>query len=136
MRRYLLDTGIAGCYVDRRLSVFERAQAEITLGNWIGIAHPVLAELAYRAEGSPNRVRNLQRLHVALASWRLWPVTEEAAFEYGRIASELRRIGRPIGQNDMMIAAIALTIGSCTVVTMDGDMSAISGLSTENWASP
>ena len=46
MRRYLLDTGIAGCYIDRRRGVFERAQAEITLGNWIGIAHPVLAELA------------------------------------------------------------------------------------------
>ncbi len=44
MRRYLLDTGIAGCYIDRRRGVFERAKSEITLGNWIGIAHPVLAD--------------------------------------------------------------------------------------------
>lgn len=49
MRRFLLDTGIAGCYIDRRRGVFERAQSESSLGNWIGIAHPVLAELAYRA---------------------------------------------------------------------------------------
>jgi tRNA(fMet)-specific endonuclease VapC len=106
MRRYLLDTGIAGCFIDRRRGVIERARAEVALGNWIGIAHPVLAELAYRVEGSANRDRNMQRLQLALASWRLWPVTEAAAFEYGRIPAELRRIGRPIGQNDMMIAAI------------------------------
>lgn len=68
MRRYLLDTGIAGCYIDRRRGVFERAQSESALGNWIGIAHPVLAELAYRVEGSANRDRNMQRLQTALAS--------------------------------------------------------------------
>jgi len=95
----------------------------------------VLAELAYRVESSPKRDRNLQRLHLALASWKLWPVTEAAAFEYGRIAAELRRLGRPIGQNDMMIAAIALTLGNCTVVTMDGDLSAVPGLTVQNWAS-
>lgn len=77
----------------------------------------------------------MQRLHLALAAWRLWPVTEEAAFEYGRVAAELRRMGRPIGQNDMMIAAIALTLGNCTVVSMDGDLSAVPGLSVENWVS-
>lgn len=87
MRRFLFDTGIAGCYIDRRRGVFERARSESSLGNWIGIAHPVLAELAYRVEGSPNRDRNFQRLNLALASWKLWPVTEAAAFEYGRIAA-------------------------------------------------
>ena len=49
MKRYLLDTGIAGCYIDRRRGVFERAQTESGLGNWIGIAHP-----AERALGQPN----------------------------------------------------------------------------------
>lgn len=134
MRRYLLDTGIAGCFIDRRRGVFERAKSESLLGNWIGIAHPVLAELAHRVEGSLNLDRNLQRLHLALAFWKVWPVTEAAAFEYGRIAAELRRIGRPIGQNDIMIAAIALTLGNCTVVTMDTDLLAVPGLLVENWA--
>jgi tRNA(fMet)-specific endonuclease VapC len=134
MRRFLLDTGIAGCYIDRRRGVFERAQSETSRGNKVGIAHPVLAELAYRVEGGPNRDRNLQRLRLAIDSWKVWPVTEEAALEYGRIAAELRRIGRPIGQNDMMIASIALIVGNCTVVTMDGDLAAVKGLSIENWA--
>jgi tRNA(fMet)-specific endonuclease VapC len=58
-----------------------------------------------------------------------------AAFEYGRIAAEHRRLGRAIGQNDMMIAATALTLGNCTVVTMDSDFSAVPGLCVENWSS-
>jgi hypothetical protein len=29
MRRYLMDTGTAACYIDRRLGVFERAQLEL-----------------------------------------------------------------------------------------------------------
>jgi tRNA(fMet)-specific endonuclease VapC len=62
-------------------------------------------------------------------------VTEEVAFEYGRVAIELRRIGRMIGQNDMMIAAIARTVGNCTVVTMDSDLAAVPELTVENWAS-
>jgi tRNA(fMet)-specific endonuclease VapC len=90
--------------------------------------------LAYRVESSPNRERNMQRLHLALATWKLWPVTQAAAFEYGRIAAELQRIGRPIGQKDMLIAAIALNLGNSTVLTMDTDLSAVPGLTVENWA--
>src|SRR4051812_19215558 len=117
MKRYLLDTGIAGLYLDRKRGVYERARAEVARGNRVGIGAPVLGELAFRAEGSPNRDRNMQRLQLALASWKLWLVTEAVAFEYGQIAIELRRLGRPIGQNDMMIAAIGRTIGNGVVVT-------------------
>jgi tRNA(fMet)-specific endonuclease VapC len=45
-------------------------------------------------------------------------------------------IGRPMGQNDIMIAAIALSLGNTTVVTMDTDLAAIPGLTVENWADP
>src|SRR5947209_6034284 len=134
MRRFLLDTGIAGLYIARARQVFERARTEVSQGNRVGIGAPVLGELAYRAEGSPNRDRNVQRLHVALASWRLWLVTEAVAFEYGQVAIELRRTGRPIGQNDMMIADIARTICNCTVVTMDTDLAFVPGLTVEDWA--
>jgi tRNA(fMet)-specific endonuclease VapC len=115
MRRFLLDTGIAGHCIARRHGIFERAQKELAAGNLIGIAHPVLAELAFGVEASETRDRNMQRLRIALASWKLWPVTEHAAFEYGRIAAELGRLGRVVGQNDMMIAAITLTLGKLPI---------------------
>lgn len=134
MKRFILDTGIAGLYLDRKRGVFERAEAENANGNRLGIAGPVLAELAFRAEGSPQRDRNILRLRQALDVWRLWLVDTAAAFEYRRIAFTLKTIGRPIGQNDITIAAIALALGSTTVVTMDSDLSAVPGLSVENWA--
>jgi tRNA(fMet)-specific endonuclease VapC len=134
MRRFILDTGIAGLYLDGKRGVFARADAENAKGNRIGIASPVLAELAFRAEGSPHRDRNILRLRKALDVWKLWLVDAAAAFEYGRIAFELKRIGRPMGQNDIMIAAIAFVLGDCTVVTRDSDFAAIQGLSVENWA--
>ncbi len=134
MTRFILDTGIAGLYLDHKRGVFERAEAEVAKGNKLGIAAPVLAELAYRAEGSPQRERNLQRLRQALTASKLWLVDTDAAFEYGRIAFELRKLGRPIGQNDVWIAAIARTLGNTTVVTMDGDLAAVPGITVENWA--
>jgi tRNA(fMet)-specific endonuclease VapC len=134
MTRFLLDTGIAGLYLARKRGVFERAQAEIMKGNRVGIAGPVLAELAFRAEGSPQREKNLRTLQQALDVWKLWLPDAKAFFEYGRIAFALKAAGRPIGQNDILIAAIARTLGDCTVVTMDSDLSAVPGLAVENWA--
>jgi tRNA(fMet)-specific endonuclease VapC len=96
MTRFILDTGIAGLYLARTRGVFERAEIEVANGNRVGIAAPVLAELAYRAEGSPKRERNLERLRQALGVWKLWLVDAETAFEYGRIAFDLKRLGRLI----------------------------------------
>jgi len=39
----------------------------------------------------------------------------------------LRRIGRVIGQNDMIIAAIARITGNGMMVTMDSDVGAVRG---------
>jgi tRNA(fMet)-specific endonuclease VapC len=41
-----------------------------------------------------------------------------------------------IQQVDLQIAAIALSLGRCTVVSEDSDLIAVPGLSVENWAVP
>ena len=38
MRRFILDTGTARLYLDRKRGVFERAAAEVAKGNRVGIA--------------------------------------------------------------------------------------------------
>ena len=35
---------------------------------------------------------------------------------------------------DIMIAAIASTLGNCTVVSTDGDLTTVPGLTVEDWA--
>jgi tRNA(fMet)-specific endonuclease VapC len=59
----------------------------------------------------------------------------EAAEEFGRISAELRRLARPIQQIDMQIAAIARSLGRCTVVSADSDFRAVPGLVVEDWSS-
>jgi tRNA(fMet)-specific endonuclease VapC len=103
-------------------------------GNPVGIGVSVLAELVYGVEQSVSRDRNMRTLSKALATWKVWPFDNKAAFEYGRIAAELRRIGRPMQQIDIQIAAIAFALGNCTVVSADSDLKVIPGLSVENWA--
>jgi tRNA(fMet)-specific endonuclease VapC len=134
--RFLLDSGIAGDFMNRRNGVYERARDEGRRGNVVGVGVPILAELFYGAENSADPERTLQRLRINIPSWRIWPFTNEAAAEFGQIRALLRRIGRPMQVVDIMIAAIALTLGNCTVVTTDSDLAAVPGLRTENWAAP
>ncbi len=135
MRRFLLDTGIAGDYVARRRGVYERAREAVARGDRLGIGVPVLAELWYGVENSATRDRNAERLRRVLPDLVVWPFTERAAEEFGRLAAELRRAGRMIGRTDIMIAAIALSLGNTTVVSADSDLAAVPGLTVENWAS-
>lgn len=136
MRKYLLDSGIASDFINRRHGVPDRFTAEVTRGHRIGIGTPILAELAYGIEASQNRDRNMQALRLALPALTLWAFDQAAAFEYGRLAAELRRIGRPMQTVDVMIAAIALSPGNRAVVSRDGDLAAVPGLVVENWAQP
>jgi tRNA(fMet)-specific endonuclease VapC len=133
MMRYLLDTGSAGDYIHRRQGVFERARKEVADGHRLGIGLPVLAELWFGVENSSSREKNAEKLRRVLPELIIWPVTESAAERYGKIAAELRKRGRPIGKMDMLIAAIALSLGKTTVVSGDNDLTAVPGLSVENW---
>jgi tRNA(fMet)-specific endonuclease VapC len=120
--------------MNRNPKVFARARAEAAAGNRIGICMPILGELLYGIEFSATRAANMQKLRVALGAWALWPFDRQAAEEFGRLRAELRRIGRPIQVIDAQLAAVALTLGRCTVVSADTDLLAVPGLAVENWA--
>jgi tRNA(fMet)-specific endonuclease VapC len=135
MTRFLFDSGIASDYVNHSHGVFERARSEVAQGHRLGIGVPVLAELVGGIERSKTRDRNMQRLKSALVSLKLWPFDKSAAFEYGRIYAELARLGRPMQVVDIMVAAMAKTLGNCTVVSADGDLTAVPELTVENWRS-
>ncbi len=133
MRRFLLDTKPAQDFNNNRNGVRERADVERRNGNRICICVPVLGELWSGVEGSANRERSLQRLQQGLSRLILWPYDVAAAEEFGRIFNELKRIGRPMQQVDIQIAAIAFALGDCTVVTEDSDLAAVPGLPVQRW---
>ena len=133
MRRYLLDTGSANVWVDRRGDSRDRAVLAVRDGHMVEICTSVNAELWGGVENSGSRDANIPRLQHALAQLSEWPLTTDAAVEYGRLYARPRRNGRMIGSNDLLIAAIALTLSRCILVTRDSDFDAIPSLRIENW---
>lgn len=103
-------------------------------GHRIGVGLPTVCELFAGAEYSDTRSRNLTRLRHNLLDLVLWPLDKKAAQEFGRLYALLRRNGRPMQQIDIQIAAIALTLRNCTVITKDSDFAAVPGLSIEDWS--
>ena len=132
-RHYLFDTGIAQDYQAKRGGIRERAIAQRKIGHRIGICVPVLGELWSGVECSSSRQRNLAGLRQALSTLVIWPYTPEAAEQYGRIFAEMQLAGRTIQQIDMQIGAIARTLSNWIVVSKDADLSAIPGITVENW---
>jgi tRNA(fMet)-specific endonuclease VapC len=128
-----LDTGSAGDYIARRFGMAQRVADRQRRGDRIGICPPVLGELRAGVELSQTRDRNLARLKSALGNLVLWPFDKAAAIEFGRIFARLRRIGRPMQQIDIQVAAVAFSLGNCTVVSKDSDLRAIDGLDVEDW---
>jgi tRNA(fMet)-specific endonuclease VapC len=135
MSRYLLDTNMMGHFINRRRGVDVRVRQARLTGAVIGTCFPVLGELFFGVEYSASRDLNMRRLLRALTGVRCWPFDRPAAEKYGWIAAELRRNGRPMQQIDIQVAAVALSLGDCTVVSSDSDLTAVPGLAVENWAS-
>lgn len=134
MRRYILDSGIASDFVNRRRGVFEQARSAVARGDRIGITTPVLGELWAGIHLSATYERNRLRLERNLASFTIWPFDAAAAEEYGRLFAELKRMGRPMQQVDIQIAAIARVLGNSSVVSKDSDFLAIPGLDVVDWS--
>ena len=134
MRRYLLDTNALGDAINRRRGVHERVARARAAGHVIGTSVIAVGELLAGIEGSETRDANLKVADRALVKIKKWPFAAETAPFFGRLQAFLRRIGRPMQPQDVLIAATALELGRCTVVTTDSDFLAIPGLTVENWA--
>jgi tRNA(fMet)-specific endonuclease VapC len=92
----------------------------------------VAAELRYGCarSGSPRLLKAVEDL---LGEIEVLPLEVPADTEYGGIRTRLESAGRPIGSNDLLIAAHACAIGA-TIVTANADeFRRVSGLKVENW---
>ncbi len=134
MKRYILDSNAVNQFIERGPAFQRRVIAARQLGCRIGTCEPVVAELYFGLEFSSSKATNLIRLQDGLRKLRSWPFDRAAAWQYGRIAADLKRVGRPMQIIDMMLAAIAASIGNIIVVSSDTDLLAVPGLAVENWA--
>lgn len=97
----------------------------------IGMPIIVLGELYHGIFAGSRQEENLFKLTRFLGASRLeiLEIDEMTAKAFGEIAAELKRIGRPIQQNDIWIAALCKQHGY-TIATNDSGFSHITGLET------
>ncbi|MEZ6032855.1 MAG: type II toxin-antitoxin system VapC family toxin [Planctomycetaceae bacterium] len=114
MNRYLLDSNAVTSMVNHRSVFMVHLEHARRRGCRIGTCEPVVAELFYGLEMSSSRDINLVRLKQCLRYLKCWPLDRSASQVYGRLYAELRRRGRQIQVIDMMLAAIAMSLGNCT----------------------
>jgi tRNA(fMet)-specific endonuclease VapC len=92
-----------------------------------------VAELWYGADHSARRHANHARIDALIEEIEALDFDLRAAAAYGHVRAHLEAGGTPIGANDMLIAAHALSRG-LTVVTDDvAEFERVKGLKVQNW---
>jgi tRNA(fMet)-specific endonuclease VapC len=93
------------------------------------------AELRFGAAKSGSD-RLFARVEAVLARVRVLPLAVPADVEYGTIRRDLEASGRPIGPNDLLIAAHARASDATLVTANTNEFRRVHGLSVENWIAP
>jgi tRNA(fMet)-specific endonuclease VapC len=131
---YLLDTDILSNLMKRapasalvarlaRVPPEDQSTSSVTLG-----------ELLYGAHRSSQTAALLERIEeTLLPELPVLPFDAAAARRYGEIRAELERRGKPIGDADTRVAAIALSRGLKVVTGNERHFRQVPGLEIENW---
>jgi len=128
----LLDTNICIGFLNQKDAKL-KARIQRTAPGELRLCSVVKAELLFGARNGSRAPENLRRLDRFFEAFESLPFDDDAAHEYGLLRTELRRAGKPIGANDMLIAAIALAHRATLVTRDDDDFLRVPGLRVESW---
>lgn len=133
--QYMLDTDICS-YVIRKhdARLLATMQTRARSGAAICISAVSYAELKLGAHRSSSVARHTQAIEsfcdrlIGVLAWG-----KSAADEFARLQADLLSAGTPIGNNDAMIAAHALSAGCVLVTNNQRHFARIPRLDQENW---
>lgn len=129
---FLLDTNACVDYLTGRYpKVVARIQKSSP--DELVLSSVVVAELRYGADHSTRRRTNHARIDALIAEMEALDFDLRAAAAYGRVRAQLEARGTPIGPNDMLIAAHALSRGLTVVTDNTAEFSRVKGLRVDNW---
>jgi tRNA(fMet)-specific endonuclease VapC len=129
--RYMLDTNIISDLIRNPQGKAAARIAKVGEDN-ICTSIIVAAELRYGCAKSGSK-RLLQAVENILGEIDVLPFDIPGDAEYGAIRSGLETIGKPIGGNDLLIAAHASAIQATVVTANASEFKRVRGLKVENW---
>ena len=126
--RYLLDTNIIiALFADETTIKNNIAQADEVF-----IPSIAIGELYYGARKSVRTQENLTKIDELVAIIRVLGCDAATAQQYGEVKNKLRLQGRPLPENDIWIAALALQ-HDLIVVTRDAHFQEVENLQLVAW---
>jgi tRNA(fMet)-specific endonuclease VapC len=126
--RYLLDTNIIiALFADE-----DAVKNNIAQANEVLIPSFAIGELCYGARKSGRIQLNLERVDELIATSTVLGCDAKTAQQYGDVKNKLRLKGRPLPENDIWIAALALQ-HNLTVVTRDAHFKEVENLLAVVW---
>jgi len=131
MIKYLLDTNIV-IYVLKRRPI-EVLEAFNKNANRMAISSITLSELMYGAEKSIHIDKNLEAVEDFVSHLDVLSYDAKASQHYGQIKSGLEKRGELIGENDIHIAAHAISQGLILVTNNLKEFKRVPNLALENW---
>jgi tRNA(fMet)-specific endonuclease VapC len=131
LTRYMLDTNIISDLIRNPQG---RAAKRIAKAGDDNICTSIIvaSELRYGCAKSGSE-RLLKAVEDLLGEIDVLPFDVPADSKYGGIRAELEAAGKPIGGNDLLIAAHAYSTGATIVTANTDEFKRIRGLNVENW---
>ncbi|BAY95452.1 MULTISPECIES: type II toxin-antitoxin system VapC family toxin [unclassified Tolypothrix] len=131
---YLLDTDTCIYWIKDINSV--RTKVREIGWEQISICSITVAELYFGAYNSQRIAENLARAEEFIQNLPVVPLNTPALKKFGELKAELRRLGQPITEFDLLIASVALTENYILVTNNTRHYNRITGLKLENWILP
>lgn len=127
----MLDTNIVSELVRNPHGAVARRIAEVG-PDAVCVSIITAAELRYGSAKKGSAKLSAQ-IEAILGSIPVLPLDVPADTEYGGIRAELEAGGKPIGPNDLFIAAHAYALEAVLVTANTGEFNRVRSLRVENW---
>ena len=129
--QYLLDTSIIS---DLIRDPQGRATAKVAAVGQNNVCTSIIVACELRFGIAKRKSLRLTRqVEAVLAQFEVLPLKTPIDVAYGGLREPLEARGTPIGGNDLLIAAHALSISAVLVTANEREYARVPGLTVENW---
>jgi tRNA(fMet)-specific endonuclease VapC len=130
----MLDTNICIYIINKKPISYIKKLESLEKTDSIALSAIVLAELQYGVSNSRFKEKNQINVNSFVSKLDIIDFTEQCAFFYGEIRTDLKQKGIIIGNNDLLIASHAICEEATLVTNNISEFNRIKGLKLINWS--
>jgi tRNA(fMet)-specific endonuclease VapC len=133
MAQYMLDTDISSYIMKRSHDAVLKRLQTVPI-DIVCISVITKSSLLFGVEVSPRQQQDAAALAEYLRHVEVLDFPDEAALHYAQIRAALKARGKPIGANDLFIAAHARALNLTLVTNNTEEFGRVDDLKIEDWA--